>query len=93
MTQIEVFSPIAQSRVLSRELASRSGDLASKRVALLDNLKANAGALLEGVAAKMQTANPGVEVCRFEKEATAAASDVVMAHLKTFDAVVLAIAD
>ena len=56
-------------------------------------MKANAGELLRNVAEVLRTRGHGFEMVIAAKNATAAAPDAVMAHLKTCDAVVLAISD
>ena len=91
MDGIEIVVPVAATRQQRDHLATRPAALAGKRVGWLNNLKANAGALLDGVRTQLE---PGAVISQLqEKEATSAAPDAVMAHLKTCDAVVLAIAD
>ncbi len=92
MALVTIYSPVAQTRAPSFSLAPRIAAFAGKRVAFLDNRKANAAALLRGIAGALPALVNGQ--ARFEsKDATAAAPDAVMAHLRTCDAVVLAIAD
>ncbi len=93
MTIVEVLSPVAATRVVNRPLAPRLTALTGKRIALLDNMKANAGALLRYVSQLLQAQGHSFEIVNAAKNATAAAPAAVMAHLKTCDAVVLAIAD
>jgi hypothetical protein len=92
MTDLEVLVPIAPTRRRAGILAPRLTTF-DGRIALLDNLKANAGELLRLVAGAMPAALSGFTLATFTKNATAAAPDAVMAHLKQCDAVILAIAD
>ncbi len=93
MTTLEVFVPTAATRVVRAPLAARHGDLHGRRIGWLDNMKANAGALLAEVSAQLHARGFEFEAVQAAKDATAAAPADVMAHLKTCDAVVLAIAD
>ena len=93
MTIVEVLVPVAATRVVDRPLAPRLASLSGKRIAWLDNMKANAGALLRYTALALHDSGHAFEIVLAAKNATAAAPDTVMAHLKTCDAVVLAIAD
>jgi len=90
---IEVLVPVAPSRIIERPLAPRLTTLAGKRIGWLDNLKANAGALLADLADAFAARGFVFERVLAAKNATAAAPADVMAHLKSCDAVVLAIAD
>jgi hypothetical protein len=93
MTIVEVLIPVAATRVKDHPLAPRLTALSGKRIAWLDNMKANAGELLRGVADVLRAGGHRFEIITAAKNATAAAPDTVMAHLKTCDAVVLAISD
>ena len=93
MSLIEVFVPVAPNRAQNRPLAPRLGGLAGRRIGWLDNMKANAGALLAEVAQALRELGHEFELVTATKNATAAAPGIVMAHLETCDAVVLAIAD
>ena len=93
MSRLEVLVPVAETRVERRPLAPRLTRLSGARIGWLDNRKANAGALLGYVADALRADGFDFEVVRAAKNATAAAPDDVMAHLKTCHAVVLAIAD
>ncbi len=90
MGLLEVHVPVAEPRVDAAPLAARPATLDGCRIGWLDNRKANAGALLDALARHLGGAATAV---RQTKDATAAAPDVVMAHLKSCHAVVLAIAD
>ncbi len=93
MTTVEVLIPVAATRVKDRPLAPRLSSLQDKRIAWLDNMKANAGELLRLTAAALAARGHRFEIVSAAKNATAAAPDTVMAHLKRCDAVVLAISD
>lgn len=93
MTTVEVLIPVAATRIKERPLAPRLTALAGKRIAWLDNMKANAGELLRDVGEALRARGHAFEIVTAAKNATAAAPDAVMAHLKTCDAVVLAISD
>ena len=93
MTTVEVLIPVARTRVVERPLAPRLATLDAKRIAWLDNMKANAGELLRAVERELRAAGHEFVSVTAAKNATAAAPAAVMAHLSTCDAVVLAIAD
>jgi hypothetical protein len=93
MEQIEIYSPVAATRLQSYSLAPRLRSINAQRIGFLDNLKANAGTLLQHLTAGMRGRGTDFEIVVTSKNATAAAPASVMAHLKTCDAVVLAIAD
>ncbi len=81
------------SRTQVHPLATRLTHLQGARIGWLDNMKANAGDLLRQVAAILREAGHSFDTVLLAKNATAAAPAEVMAHLKTCDAVILAIAD
>ena len=90
---MEILSPVASTRVVERPLASRLATLDGKRLALLDNQKANAGRLLDGVGRELTRGHRDLTVETERKIATSASPAEVMDRLRTCDAVVLAIAD
>ena len=93
MDEIEVFVPIGETRNSRFALAPRLDSLANKKVAWLDNQKANAASLMVSVAKLLGAHAPDSNHLFYTKNATKPAPDAVMAHLQTCDAVVLAIAD
>ncbi len=93
MTTVEVLIPVAATRVKESPLAPRLASLNGKRIGWLDNMKANAGELLRYTAEVLRARGHVFEFVTAAKNATAAAPATVMAHLKSCDAVVLAIAD
>lgn len=93
MPMIEVCVPVATPRVTDHPLAMRPAATAGLRIGWLDNRKANAGLLLREVETAWRSAGRVFESVWSAKNATAAAPDEVMQHLRTCDAVVLAIAD
>lgn len=92
-SDIEVLIPTAVPRIEERPLAPRIDDLAGKTIGLADNMKANAGALLDTVASRLDARYDDVEFIVTQKNASAAAPEEVMAQLHQCDAVILAIAD
>jgi hypothetical protein len=93
MAIVEVLVPVAATRVVDHPLAPRLTTLSGKRIGCLDNNKANAGALLQHTVQALRDNGHVFEIVMATKNPTAAAPDTVMAHLKSCDAVVLAIAD
>ena len=93
MNTMRILSPVAETRTVERPLADRPATLAGRRVALLDNQKANAGLLLDEVGARLTARHSGLTLMVERKIATSPAPDAVMARLRGVDAVVLAIAD
>ncbi len=92
-TTIRFFSPVAPTRIDERPLADRLNGFGRIRVGLLDNQKANAGHLLESVGRGLTDRHPDIEVVTERKIATSPSPPEVMERLRTYDAVVLAIAD
>lgn len=93
MGSLRFLSPEAPVRVVERPLADRRAELAGATVGLLDNQKANAGPLLAEVGRLLAERHAGLRPTTERKIATSAAPAEVMARLRTYDAVVLAIAD
>jgi hypothetical protein len=91
--EITFLSPVPPSLITEHPLAHRLDTLAGRRIGLLDNRKANAGALLDSVAEQLTARFADVEVVTEHKLASAAAPDDVLDRLRTCHAVVLAIAD
>lgn len=96
---VRFYSPVAPSRVEERPLADRLDGFARRdrsdvvRIGLLDNQKANAGHLLEAVGRGLTARHPGIELVTERKIATSPSPPEVMERLRSYDAVVLAIAD
>jgi hypothetical protein len=90
---LEFLDPVPPSVVAERPLAPRLAALGGRRLALLDNQKANAGDLLRHVGEHLARRHPDLELITERKAATEAAPEQVMEHLRTCDAVILAIAD
>ena len=93
MGQIEVLSPIAETRNGELPLAHREGNLQGKTVGFLNNRKANAGFLLEQVESLLRERCGDFAVVKGEKNASLGAPKEVMARLSTCDVVVAAIGD
>lgn len=90
---IEVLVPVSPPRIEERPLAPRLDALHGRRIGFLDNQKANAGLLLDRVAADLQDRLGPFDAVREAKVATGPAPIEVMGRLVRCDAVVLAIAD
>ncbi|MFT7601138.1 MAG: hypothetical protein ACI8TP_004089 [Acidimicrobiales bacterium] len=90
---VDFLSPQAATRIDERPLAARTPDLSGKRVALLDNQKANASYLLETVGNVLLSRHPEIRLTTELKIATSPSPPDVMERLRSCDAVVLAIAD
>ncbi|HCU89979.1 MAG TPA: hypothetical protein DGR97_08545 [Gammaproteobacteria bacterium] len=93
MEDIEVFVPVGETRVVGRPLAPRLAQLDGARIGWLDNMKANAPELLRNIAAALIKRGANGEMLFTSKNATAAAPESILAHLRNCDAVVLAISD
>ncbi len=93
MEDIEVFVPIGETRIVDRPLAPRLTQLNGARIGWLDNMKANAPELLRNIAAALIKLGANGEMLFASKNATAAAPESILAHLRNCDAVVLAISD
>ena len=93
MDEIEVYIPTGDTRNIQFALAPRLDCLAKKKIAWLDNQKANAALLMVNAAKLLGAHAPDSNHHFYSKNATKPAPDAVMAYLQTCDAVVLAIAD
>jgi hypothetical protein len=93
MTSIKILSPVAPTRVVERPLANRRADLPGRHIGLLDNQKANAAGLLDEVGRELVDRYPTLTITREHKIATSPSPPDVMERMRTYDAVVLAIAD
>lgn len=93
MEPIEVFIPLADTRLSEYPLAERPTELSGLRIGWLSNSKANATELLRAADQAWRSSGVDTQSVELAKDATLAAPEAVMAQLKTCDAVVLAIAD
>jgi len=93
MPRIEILSPVAATRTTTCPLAARPDSLHGRRIGWVDNLKANAGVLLDAMSQQLAARGCAFESLHATKNATAAAPPALLAHLQSCDAVVLAIAD
>ena len=82
MSSIDVYSPIARTRLPRHALAPRLKGARRPRIGYLDNMKANAAALLKGVAVGLANGPFEAHAAYFSKNATTAAPDTVFAHLR-----------
>ena len=88
---IEVLVPAAALAIEQNALAERPTSLAGLRIGLLDNLKPNAGLLLDSVATELGIDSSDIEWGK--KTAAQPAPAEVMGRLEKCDAVLLAMAD
>jgi monomeric isocitrate dehydrogenase len=93
MEKLEVLIPTAKTRAVKLALAPRLATLRGARIGWLDNQKANAKELLHAIATALKDGDADGEMVVLSKNATAAAPESVLTHLRTCDAVVLAISD
>lgn len=93
MASLQFLSPEAPTRVDERPLADRLPHLDGINLGLLDNQKANAGPLLDEVGRLLAERHSDMTLSVERKIATSASPPEVMSRLRTYDAVVLAIAD
>lgn len=89
-----LLDPTAQPTTTSVALAPRPADLRQKRLGLLDNTKANAGELLEAVAALLEGDLEPAEVVRLRVPATLPADDELLDEIaRQCDLVIEAVGD
>ena len=93
MGLIEVLNPVADSRASELPLARRESNLHGKTIGFLNNRKANAGLLLEKIAALLHERYGEFMVVKGEKNASMAVPDEVLTRLSHCDAVITAIGD
>ena len=94
MAVLTLVDPTAQPAGLEATLAERPADLRGKRLGLVDNTKANAGALLEAVLALVEDELQPSEVVRVKVPATFPAGDDVLDEIAgTVDLVIEAVGD
>ena len=94
MAVLTMVDPTAQPAGLQAALADRPGDLRGRRLGLVDNTKANAGALLEAVLALVEDELAPSEVVRFKVPATFPAGDDVLDEIAgKVDLVIEAVGD
>ena len=78
---IEIYAPEGRVATAGEDLAASVGQLAGKRLGILDNTKPNAGILLQRMAAHL-TERGGCDLALIEtKNAALAAPDQVMGRL------------
>lgn len=89
-----LLDPTAQPTTTSVALAPRPADLRQKRLGLLDNTKANAGELLEAVAALLEGDLEPAEVVRLRVPATLPADNELLDEIaRQCDLVIEAVGD
>ena len=94
MASLTLVDPTAQPAGLQATLAERPGDLKGMRLGLVDNTKANAGALLEEVLKLVEDELQPSEVVRVKVPATFPATDELLDEIAgKVDLVIEAVGD
>jgi hypothetical protein len=93
MRTIRLYEPVADEEQAQDILATRSGSLQGKVVALLDNTKPLVDSLLDEVRTLLERDFPGAQFRYFKKESVSGAGPELMEELATCDTVVTAIGD
>ncbi|HKZ05746.1 MAG TPA: hypothetical protein VJU81_09785 [Methylomirabilota bacterium] len=90
---VTLYDPTAEPKILAAGLAKRVDSLAGKRIAILDNSKANAGTLMLAVARRLQERYGAGEVVKREKGIAGAPSPTILEALTTCDVALVGSAD
>ena len=90
---ITVYDPTAERRATQEILAKRLTSLRGARVGILDNGKANAGALMLAVAERLQAAYGVADVLKREKPVAGPPSAQALRDLSRCDFVLVGSAD
>jgi len=90
---IRVYDPTAEPRATPSSLAKRPRSLAGARAGILDNGKANAGALMVAVVDRLRLAHDVAEVVKREKPVAGPPSAEVLEDLSRCDFVLVGSAD
>ena len=88
-----LYDPTAEPRIVASLLAPRLASLEGKRVAILDNTKANAGTLMVAVAKVLQKRYGVGEIVKREKPVAGPPTPEVLAALSTCDFALVGSAD
>ena len=88
-----LYDPTAEPRILATGLAPRLASLEGKRAGILDNSKANAGALMLAVAQRLVERCGVAGVIKREKPVAGPPSASILADLTTCDFVLVGSAD
>ena len=91
--RIRLYDPTAEPRVIASRLAPRLTSLEGKRIAILDNTKANAGTLMLAVARILQERYGVTEVVKREKPVAGPPKPEVLDALSRCDFALVGSAD
>lgn len=92
-TEVTLYDPTAEPRILVAGLAKRLDSLRGKKVAILDNSKANAGFLMLSVARRLQEKYGVGEIVKREKGIAGAPSPTILDALTKCDFALVGSAD
>ena len=91
--EVILYDPTAEPRILAAGLARRLDTLRGKKVAILDNSKANAGFLMLSVARRLQEQYGVGEIVKREKGIAGAPSPTILDALSKCDFALVGSAD
>ena len=91
--EVVLYDPTAEPRILAAGLAQRLSSLRGKKVAILDNSKANAGFLMLTVARRLQEQYGVGEIVKREKGIAGAPSPTILDALTKCDFALVGSAD
>jgi hypothetical protein len=91
--EVVLYDPTAEPRILAAGLAQRLSSLRGKKVAILDNSKANAGFLMLTVARRLQEQYGVGEIVKREKGIAGAPSPTILDALTQCDFALVGSAD
>ena len=91
--EVTLYDPTAEPRILAAGLARRLDTLRGKKVAILDNSKANAGYLMLSVARRLQEQYGVGEIVKREKGIAGAPSPTILDALTKCDFALVGSAD
>ena len=90
---VTLYDPTAEPRILAAGRAPRLADLRGKKIAILDNSKANAGTLMLAVARRLQERYGAGEIIKREKAIAGPPSPTILDALSTCDFALVGSAD
>jgi len=91
--EVILYDPTADPRIVATGLAPRLSSLRGKKVAILDNSKANAGTLMLAVARRLQEQYGVGEIVKREKGIAGAPSPTILDALTQCDFALVGSAD
>ena len=90
---MKLYDPTAEPRTINAQLAPRLASLEGKRIAILDNSKANAGVLMLAVAERLKERYGVADVVKREKPVAGPPSREVLEALAACDFALVGSAD